>query len=87
MVLMPDTRLEEAEQFAESLRATMAGTTGPSGEPITLSIGVAHYPSSDPRIDLVLRAADQALYAAKRQGRNQVIVAAGDGDGPREPAP
>lgn len=76
MMLMPDTGLKEAGEFAENLRATLASTRSPAGEPITLSLGVAHYPISNARIEMVLRSADQALYQAKRQGRNQVVIAA-----------
>ena len=83
MLLMPDADLKEAGALAEYLRITMASTPSPTGAPITLSIGVAHYPSGDARIDLTLRSADQALYTAKRQGRNQVVIAADNQpDGP-----
>jgi len=75
MVLMPNASLKESGEFAENLRATLANTRSPAGEPITLSLGIAHYPISSARIEVVLRAADQALYQAKRQGRNQVVIA------------
>ena len=42
---------------------------------VTLSMGVAECPSHAGGADGVLRAADVALYEAKRQGRNRVVVA------------
>lgn len=75
MLLLPDTSLTDALQIAECLRATMASTASPTGQPVTLSLGIAHYPSSHGQIEAVLRSADQALYLAKNQGRNRVVVA------------
>lgn len=71
-VLLPDTRLPQAAAVGERLRAAVA-------EPVsevrtTISVGVAELqPGQD--ADRLLRAADQALYRAKRQGRNRVAVA------------
>ena len=47
---------------------------------VTLSMGVAEYPAHAASADDLLRAADVALYEAKRQGRNRVVLASG---GPR----
>jgi diguanylate cyclase (GGDEF)-like protein len=57
-----------AERLAERLRASIAE----SG--VTVSCGVAHYPNEKSRFpeDLV-RLSDEALYAAKRGGKNQVV--------------
>jgi len=43
--------------------------------PITLSIGVALFPYHGKQFEEVLRAADMALYKAKNQGRDQVVMA------------
>jgi diguanylate cyclase (GGDEF)-like protein len=42
---------------------------------ITISVGVASFPEHGRTVEDVLRVVDDALYSAKREGRNQVIVA------------
>jgi diguanylate cyclase (GGDEF)-like protein/PAS domain S-box-containing protein len=68
-VLMPDCALDDARRAAERLRAAV----GP--EP-TASIGVAQWDGAEDGASLVERA-DEALYEAKRAGRNRVAVADG----------
>jgi diguanylate cyclase (GGDEF)-like protein len=48
---------------------------GQTLEAITLSLGVAGFPEDGPSIADILKAADDALYRAKREGRGQVVVA------------
>jgi diguanylate cyclase (GGDEF)-like protein len=73
--------IAEARAVAERIRAKVAELTVPVGDqaPITglsVSIGVALYPLVDEdSLDGLLAAADTALYAAKRAGRDQVAVA------------
>jgi diguanylate cyclase (GGDEF)-like protein len=47
------------------------------GRSVTVSIGVASYPEHGRDVESIVKAADDALYAAKSQGRNRVAVAAG----------
>jgi diguanylate cyclase (GGDEF)-like protein len=42
---------------------------------ITMSLGVATFPRNGHSPEAVLEAADMALYQAKREGRNRVIIA------------
>ena len=42
---------------------------------VTVSLGTAVYPQNGPAADEVLAAADEALYRAKRGGRNQAVSA------------
>jgi diguanylate cyclase (GGDEF)-like protein len=45
--------------------------------PVTISAGVADYPENGTTRDELMRAADEALYAAKQAGRNRVMAAVG----------
>ena len=74
-VILPDTSLAQAEELAEGLRAQVAGWTlthagTPLGQ-ITLSLGVAELAEHGTPATLT-RVADEALYLAKRSGRNRV---------------
>jgi diguanylate cyclase (GGDEF)-like protein len=77
-VLLPQTDLEGADRLAERLRRTLASrplSTRP-GElvVVTASFGVAAFPDSATPAAL-FAAADEALYRAKRQGKNCVVCA------------
>lgn len=77
MMLLPDTDLDDAAQVAERLRRLMEETASPTGRPVTLSFGVAHYPQTSPLPEKVLKGADEAMYRAKEEGRNRVVRAPG----------
>jgi diguanylate cyclase (GGDEF)-like protein len=78
LVLLPETTAAEAATVAEKLRAAVAarevpgGDTQPAGH-LTISLGVATLREGESSADLVARA-DRALYAAKRRGRDRVVV-------------
>ena len=73
VVLLPKVNTEQAYKVAERLRIYMENTNHPRiCAPITLSFGVASWPSADASIAQVMKQADTALYAAKAAGRNQV---------------
>lgn len=71
-VLLPDTDRVGAEQVAERIRA-IVDTSSFAHRAVTVSIGVSVQQIVDTPADLISRA-DQALYAAKEQGRNRVAV-------------
>ena len=73
-ILLPETSLSGAREVAERIRARVEKTTF-AHRPITLSIGVAEYPKHGDSPKGALKAADVALYHAKRGGRNQVAHA------------
>ncbi|MBI5411255.1 MAG: diguanylate cyclase [Nitrospirae bacterium] len=81
-VIMPESDLQQGLHVAERVRQVVAqhpfphGHTQPNGA-LTLSLGVAVFPRHAATARGLVEAADQALYLAKRQGRNQVGVAAG----------
>ena len=75
-IMMPETSLEDAIQFAEKIRTAVESQTTQTdaGEvPTTLSIGVSSMPHTRIRSPReMIELADRALYRAKRSGRNQV---------------
>jgi diguanylate cyclase (GGDEF)-like protein len=73
-ILLPETSLSGAREVAERIRARVETTEFPNRS-ITVSIGVAEYPKHADSPKGVLKAADIALYHAKRGGRNQVAHA------------
>lgn len=76
MVIAPDTSLEEGQRLAERCREVLADHLYPALDaPVTASIGVATIRPGDTVPSLVHRA-DDALYEAKRRGRNQVCLTA-----------
>lgn len=77
-VLLPETDIIAATKLAERLRVAVASkpiATARAALPITISLGVAQYAPSEHSIESALKRADQALYDAKKAGRNKVIVA------------
>ncbi len=88
VVMMPETELDDARQFAEKIRSLVEQSPTRSGEQTvvaTISIGIATVPH--PRlkspIDLI-ESADRGLYAAKREGRNRTRLDPEEG---RKPGP
>jgi diguanylate cyclase (GGDEF)-like protein len=71
VVLLPETGLGEAADVAERIRTVLRGTPFQS-DPVTLSVGVAAYPAQARSLESLIAAADNALYHAKRQGRDRV---------------
>ncbi|AKJ94607.1 PAS/PAC sensor protein [Thioalkalivibrio versutus] len=74
MVLLPGAAAEEGARVAELVRARVAGHPFPRVGEVTVSLGVAAFHSGEPRGEL-LRRVDEALYRAKREGRNRVALA------------
>jgi diguanylate cyclase (GGDEF)-like protein/PAS domain S-box-containing protein len=79
ILLLPGTNIERACQRAEELREKVhylnAVYQGQSLGTITLSFGVAAFPQHGTTSELVVHAADQALYRAKMEGRDRMVVA------------
>ena len=78
VVMLPNVDLLQANAAAERLRTFLAERELPHGSSsvspyVTLSIGVAELdPNTMDHFDLLLQRADQALYRAKRQGRDRI---------------
>ena len=80
VIMLPETDIAGAAAVAERIRVSMAQyphITGDGGERVaqTVSLGVATYPTHAATAAALVEAADQAMYRAKRAGKNQVVVA------------
>jgi diguanylate cyclase (GGDEF)-like protein len=77
-VLLPSTQSEDAVKLAERLRLAVEAESFEIREQqrmsVTASIGVAAYGDDTPDLDALLRNADAAMYQAKNQGRNRLIL-------------
>jgi diguanylate cyclase (GGDEF)-like protein len=71
LVMLPETAMPEAQEIAERIRGRIAEESF-SGRRITVSIGVAEFPLHGHTPEHVIAAADEALYEAKREGRDRV---------------
>lgn len=81
LVVMPDTRIEDARRIAERLRLHIAGSPfrvsgGAQALDVTISIGVASSLPGELTPEGLLKRADAAMYEAKAGGRNRVITRA-----------
>lgn len=74
MIILPSASLDAAYSAAERLRETIAATVSPTGESITVSLGVAHYPGSASNVEELVAQADESLYKAKKSGRNRTVM-------------
>jgi diguanylate cyclase (GGDEF)-like protein len=78
------SEIQTALECTKFLQGSFSWSEGPVywGRPLTCSIGVAVYPhhlprqgTTDMKKNLLLRAADLAMYEAKEQGKNQIQIA------------
>lgn len=72
--LLPDTDLDGARAIAQTLVDAQAALTDPVVGRITVSAGVSTLRGADDTAQRLLRRGDEALYEAKGQGRNRVVV-------------
>lgn len=83
VVLMPGASLVQAQPIAERLRERLSATplVAPSTTvPLSISIGIAQWRGSDEDLSQLLVRADTALFQAKGQGRNRVVLDLGERD-------
>ena len=73
LIVVPEARTDEASPVAERLRQRIERGPWNGVGPVTASLGVAQFEPGDTS-DRILSRADRALYRAKEQGRNAVVV-------------
>lgn len=80
VVVLPGTDIQTAERVGERIRKSIASKSFNAGPDchltITASVGIAALDGFDDRVDDLMKRADRALYRAKNEGRNRVILAA-----------
>jgi diguanylate cyclase (GGDEF)-like protein len=75
-ILLVETSKAGARLYADRIRQVVATFPFSHGKPVTASFGVASLPDDETATaEDLFRAADEALYAAKRAGKNQVVAA------------
>jgi len=81
--LLPNTKIEEAQIVAERLRCAVENKKinieeykieGVKEIQVTISIGVSSYNKEDREPETLYKHADLALYKAKEEGRNRVVI-------------
>jgi two-component system cell cycle response regulator len=89
-VLLPQTDIDAARVIAERIRREITGLapTVPGIQP-TISVGISTYPNDfEGDLDDLVKRADQALYRAKREGKDRVAAfSQQSGESPAAPAP
>ena len=79
LLVLPEVSREitqmRAERMCEDVRDLHVEFEGQTLEAVTLSLGVAIFPEHGPTKDAILGSADTALYRAKGEGRDRVVVA------------
>lgn len=81
IVLLPEVEKEKAFEVAERIRGLVAAETLSSDTDrvtVTVSIGVAAFPEHGDTPEAIIARADGALYHAKQNGRNRVVLASSD---------
>ena len=77
IIICPQTSIRGARGLAEGLRLTLSSHEFGEAGRVTSSFGVAEYNPGEP-ISGMLKRADMALYQAKQEGRNRVVLAEDD---------
>jgi diguanylate cyclase (GGDEF)-like protein len=79
-IILPETSLVAAAQKAELVRENFKGLSimhqGRLLRRATISLGVAAFPEHGSTVQILVQTADKALYQAKEEGRDRVVVAA-----------
>jgi diguanylate cyclase (GGDEF)-like protein len=72
LIVLPETSIEDAKDLAEKIRIAIVACDTQSGAKLTCSIGVSTLEGDETVLGLIKKA-DDRVYKAKVQGRNQVV--------------
>jgi diguanylate cyclase (GGDEF)-like protein len=90
ILILSPVMADGARQRAEKIRAGAAMLqvthAGRDLGPITISLGVAIFPMHADAASAIVKAADRALYQAKRDGRNRLVMAVQEAGAPTDPS-
>jgi diguanylate cyclase (GGDEF)-like protein len=75
IILLPETRIKEAVNIADRVRAALVETSKAWLFPVTVSVGVVEYPTQGNTVDRLISHAEEALKIAKATGKNKTVVA------------
>ncbi len=82
-IILPYTGLKGAKTGAERIKKIILAQafrpgTNTASKKLTISMGIASYPANASSAKELVQRADEALYAAKKQGKNRVCISSGD---------
>lgn len=72
-ILLPETSIDDAFTLAERIRKSVAEHDFEINQRVTISGGVAEYPTSPIENSDLIQVVDELLYRAKEQGRNRIV--------------
>lgn len=70
-ILLPELRSADADAALERIRLAVNGVLTPAGAAVTVSIGAVGFADPPDHLDGMITRADEALYRAKREGKNR----------------
>ncbi len=73
VIMIPEAAQDAAYILSERLRKQLSKLKLENMPPITISLGIATFPSDGRELEDLIKKADSAMYAAKRAGRNKVV--------------
>jgi diguanylate cyclase (GGDEF)-like protein len=73
-LLLPNTDKAGAHLFAERVRLAVRSEFDNDTVPVTMSLGIATYPTDAEDLSSLFHAADSAVYTAKERGRNRSVI-------------
>jgi diguanylate cyclase (GGDEF)-like protein/putative nucleotidyltransferase with HDIG domain len=77
-IVVPDTDEHGAYILAERVRVAVERSFESAPTPLTVSFGISTFPLHGQTAEALLKAGDQALYAAKRLGRNRSVISSAE---------